>query len=528
MMLDWNEYQKKIGAQLSQFMKLTPDSVRGYQTLSAANAKDSKLGAKVRELISLAVAVTTHCDGCITIHTDNALSIDWGEVLPARDCDYLLGNPPFVGMARLDDQQQQDNRDVFASLATERGIDITKLRTGRLDYVACWYAKAWLYMRRTLVRAAFVSTNSITQGEQARSLGPLCEELGFAIDFAHRSFRWTSEARGKAIVTVVVVGFSEGGRRTTKLIYDYPAGSQTPSERVAKAINWYLTDGPRVYPAKRTEPLIDGLPKGTQGNKPWDGGHLLVTPAEMPDVEADQIAAKYLRPFMQATELLYGDQRWCLWLLDASPSDLRQSPVLQARLAGVRKVREESRTAVVREAANVPARFVQIRQPTTDYLAFPEVSTERRHYLPAVYLGPDVIAGNKLIVFPDADLWLFGMLQSMMFTTWVKALAGRMKNDISISPDLTYCTFPFPSPDTRRASIEEGAQGVLDARAQFADASLADLYDPLTMPADLMAAHRKLDRAVDSLYGRGRFDEINRLPRLLERYQAITAPSGSP
>jgi len=454
------------------------------------------------------------------IHNTNALGIDWGDVLAAGECDYLLGNPPFVGMSRLDEQQQQDNRAVFSELAAERGIDISKLRTGRLDYVACWYAKAWLYMRRTLMRAAFVSTNSITQGEQARSLGPLCDELGFVIDFAHRSFRWTSEARGKAIVTVVIIGFSEGGRRTTKLLYDYPDRSHTPSERVAKVINWYLTDGPRVYPPKRTKPLIDGLPESTKGSQPTDGGHLIVDEPELPAIEADPIAASYLRRYLQANELLKGGQRWCLWLADADPGDLRRSPILTQRLAAVRQERLGSKTASVRDAADTPAVFTQNRQPTIRYLALPEVSTERRRYIPASYFEPDIIAGNKLILFPGADLWLFGMLQSAMFMAWIKALAGRMKNDISISPDLTYCTFPFPSPATRRASVEEGARGVLDARANFSDATLADLYDPLTMPAELTAAHRKLDRAVDALYGRGRFDEINRLPRLLERYQS--------
>jgi hypothetical protein len=456
------------------------------------------------------------------IHNENALAVEWGDVLPARDCDYLLGNPPFVGMAWLDEQQKQDNRDVFARLAEETGTDISKMRTGRLDYVACWYAKAWLYMRHTTMRAAFVSTNSITQGEQARSLGPLCDELGYGVDFAHRSFRWTSEARGKAIVTVVVIGFSSGGRRATKLIYDYPEGSQTPNERKAKAINWYLTDGPRVYPPKRTKPLIAGLPESTKGSQPTDGGHLIVDAHELPDIEADPIAARYVCRYLQANELLKGGERWCLWLVDADPADLRQSPILKERLAAVRRERLKSKTESVREAADTPAVFTQNRQPTVRYLALPEVSSERRRYIPAVYCEPSVIAGNKLILFPGADLWLFGMLQSAMFMAWVKALAGRMKTDISISPDLTYCTFPFPSLGSRRESIEAGAQGVLDVRAKFPDATLADLYDPLTMPADLTAAHRKLDRAVDALYGRGRFDELNRFPRLLEEYQALT------
>ena len=460
------------------------------------------------------------------IHNENALRVDWESVLPGAGCSFLLGNPPFVGMSRMSDDQQADRDATFNDLGTAFGIDVAKHRTGRLDYVTSWYAKAWRYMRGHPVRAAFVSTNSITQGEQVRSLGPLQQSAGFHIDFAHRSFRWTSEARGAAIVTVVIIGFSEDPRTGKARLYDYATVRSDPSERTVDSINWYLTDGPEVYPPKRREPLVSGLPKGVQGSKPWDGGHLLVTAEQLDGVRADPIAAKYLRPFWQSRALLHGEERWCLWLEKATPSELRSSAVLAARLRRVVEVRSESKTAAVRDAAATPALFVQRRQPTTTYLAFPEVSSEARRYIPAVYLAPDVIAGNKLVVWPNADLWLFGMLQSAMFMAWVKAMAGRLKTDVSIAPDLTYSTFPFAPPGARRKAVERAAQGVLDARAAHADSTLAELYDPIAMPKDLLDAHRRLDRETDALYGRGSFDEVKRLAVLLRRYAELTSESG--
>jgi hypothetical protein len=456
------------------------------------------------------------------IHNDNAVRVDWGDVLPASECAYLLGNPPFVGMSRMTEEQQQDRDAAFTDLGIAFGIHLAKHRTGRLDYVTSWYAKAWRYMCGHQVRAAFVSTNSITQGEQARSLGPLQREAGFHIDFAHRSFRWTSEARGAAVVTVVIIGFSEDPRRGTATLFDYAPGRSDPSERSAEAINWYLTDGPEVYPAKRQEPLVEGLPQATKGSQPTDGGHLIVTDNEFDGIQADPIASKYLRPFWQAKGLLHGQRRWCLWLEGATPTDLRESYLLRERVRKVAEVRRASNTKSVQDAAATPALFTQRRQPTTTYLAFPEVSSEFRRYIPAAYLDPNIIAGNKLIVWPNADLWLFGILQSSMFMAWVRALAGRMKNDISIAPDLTYSTFPFPDPGLRRAAIERAAQDVLDARASHPDSTLAELYDPLAMPKDLLDAHRKLDRETDVLYGRGSFDDVKRLGTLLRRYREMT------
>ncbi len=449
------------------------------------------------------------------IARDNALSLDWTALLPPDRCDYLFGNPPFVGMAWMSEAQQADNRAVFSA------IDASGLRTGRLDYVACWYAKAFAYAKGRKVRCAFVSTNSITQGEQARSLGPLLDRYGFSIDFAHSSFKWKSEARGRAQVTVVIIGFSEGGKAVRKRLFHYPDLRGEPVETIPTNINWYLADGPSIYPGKRQTPLIPGLPKATQGSKPWDGGGLIVGPDDYPTVKLDPIAAKFLRPFRQTTEMLYGKERWCLWLEGASAHDLRQSRILADRLDLVRKTREACDTPAVKRQASTPSLFSQMRQPTSRYLALPEVSSENREFIPACYYDAEVIAGNKLITIENAPLWLFGVLQSSMFMAWVRTIVGRLETRYSLAPDLAYNAFPFADINaTLIDKIEIAAQEILDVRASQATSTLDDLYGENSMPPALVRAHEKLDRAVDASYvPRKRFaSDSDRLNVLLARY----------
>lgn len=454
----------------------------------------------------------------VNITVANALRTDWESVLPAAECSYIVGNPPFVGMTLLSKDQQEDNRVVFERL--ESGA-----RTGRLDYVACWYAKAIPYMRDTAIRAAFVSTNSITQGEQPRAIGPLFEHFGFAIDFAHRSFAWRSEAPGAAGVHVVIIGFSHGGRAKVKRLFDYPDIKAEPIERTVREINFYLVDAPCIYPGKRTAPFVSSLPQATKGSQPTDGGNLLVTLEEYAEVSADPVAAKYLRLFRQGQDFLNGGDRWCLWLVDASPAELASSPVIRKRLAAVADERRRSKTESVRQQAATPSLFTQNRQPTSRYLAVPEVSSERRPIVPAAFLEPDVIAGNKLIFLPDAPMWLFGFLQSAMWSAWLRTIGGRLESRISFSPDLTYCTFPFPEMDeASRLRIAAAGEQVLEARATYPDATLAQLYDPLSMPIVLYKAHVVLDAAVDALYGSKKFSgEADRLELLFARYAELTA-----
>ncbi len=291
------------------------------------------------------------------IHNANALRLDWSDVLPAGQCDYLFGNPPFHGMAWMNAEQQEDNRHVFS-----RGT-APVARSGRLDYVACWYAVAVEYMRNQPTKAAFVSTNSLTQGEQARSLGPAMRDAGFQIDFAHRTFRWTSEARGRASVHVVIIGFSHRRTPQRKTLLDYPSvAAEEPVISTPQHINWYLADGPDVFPDRRSSCLAGDLPPAVQGNKPWDGGGLVVEPDDVEEVRSDPVAARYLRPYRQSTEFLHGLDRWCLWLIDAPPSELAASPVLRQRLNIVRAARLATKTAAVQAQAHTPYLFSQIRQ----------------------------------------------------------------------------------------------------------------------------------------------------------------------
>jgi hypothetical protein len=456
----------------------------------------------------------------------NALRLDWTDVLPAERCSYLYGNPPFHGMAWMTEEQQEDNRLVFGA------SPVTVARSGRLDYVACWYAKAIGYMQGTGVRAAFVSTNSITQGEQARSLGPALRDAGFDVVFAHRTFAWTSEARGKAQVHVVIIGFAYGRQAGRRLLIDYPTANAAEGEVSTPAhVNWYLADGPDVFPAQQSTALVSGIGIGTKGSQPTDAGGLIVEPEDYAHVMADPVAARYVRPFRQSTEFLWNRDRWCLWLVDAHPEDLRASPVLRDRLRVVQEARRRSATASVQAQADTPALFTQIRQPSGRYLALPEVSSERRRYVPGAFLDGDVIAGNKLITFPDADLWVFGVLQSRMWMAWVGTVAGRMKSDISLAPGLVFSAYPFPDRDggRRDAAIVEAAQGVLDARAAHPDSSLGVLYDPLAMPSGLVRAHQQLDRAVEAAYGRARYvGDAARLHALFERYARLTNAAALP
>jgi len=358
---------------------------------------------------------------------------------------------------------------------------------------------------------------------------PFLQQHGFEIDFAHRTFRWTSEAPGAAVVHVVIVGFSEGGQAKRKRLFDYPDISGDPKEVDASRINFYLVDAPDVAPGKRSAPWIAGLPTASKGSQPTDGGNLIVSPEQYAEVIADPIAAKYVKKFRQAVDMLYDRPRWCLWLKDAEPGDLRSSAVLRDRLAAVKQSRLESPTASVREQADTPSLFTQDRQPSGRYLALPEVSSSGRDYIPGAFFDSDVVAGNKLIVWPDAPLWLFAYLQSSAFTAWVKAYAGRLKSDISISPGLTYFTFPFADLDeTGRGRLEAAGQAVLDAREAHPGSTLADLYDPLAMPPDLRTAHRKLDAEVDALYGLKAPTEGDRLRALLKRYEELSTADQLP
>lgn len=456
-----------------------------------------------------------------TIHVGNALHVDWNSVLPASNDVYVLGNPPFIGMSRMSAEQQEDNRLVFTK------IDAKGLRTGRLDYVACWYAKAMDYLRYAgEARVAFVSTNSITQGEQARTMVPLLDRNGFAVDFAHQTFKWTSEAPSAAAVHCVVVGFSRKVRRARKArLFSYKDIAGEPIEKPTSRLNFYLSDGPDVVPAKLTAPAVAGMPNAHKGSQPTDGGYLLVDEADYPKVAADPHAAPYLRRFAQGKDMLQGKPlRWCLWLKDANPADIRASSLLRTRMDSVKEARLESPTESVQEYANQPSLFTQDRQPSTDYFALPEVSSENRRWIPGRFFTPETVAGNKLIIFPEAQPWHAALLQSSMFMAWVETFAGRLKSDISLSPALTYFPIPWPIPtNTQKAALTEAWQKVEEVREAFPASTLSDLYDEYAMPDRLLNAHQGLDAVVDRLFG-GRKklpDNTERLKVLLTAYERM-------
>jgi len=429
--------------------------------------------------------------------------------------------------------------------------------TGVLDYVCCWYLRAAQYIHGTQIKVAFVSTNSISQGEQAGVLWPiLFRNLNLKIHFAHRTFAWESEARGKAHVHVVIIGF--GAFDTTgKRIYDYEgrAGSPLPAANVevgtkrrarseapyqstetvtvttAKNISPYLVEGSDAVVQSRSKPIC-AVPEIIFGNMPNDGGNLILSSEEKSELlKKEPGAKKFIRLFLGAQEFLNGEQRWCLWLKDASPAELRAMPEVMKRVEGVRKHRMESERETTRGLANTPALFGEIRQPASDYLMIPSVSSENRNYIPIGFMPETVIGSNLVLFVPDATPFHFGVLSSTMHMAWMRQVCGRLESRYRYSAGLVYNNFPWPENPTakQRAAVEARAQAVLDARRQFPDATLADLYDPLTMPADLVKAHQNLDRAVDACYRSAPFaSERQRVEYLFALYEQLTAPLTAP
>lgn len=452
-----------------------------------------------------------------TIIQGNALLLDWDEIVNMDESTYILGNPPFIGMAWMSPEQQSDNRLVFQRYSNRSS------RTGRLDYVACWYAKAIELIHKHNLSVAFVSTNSICQGDQARALAPIFVEEGLEIYFAHSTFKWLSEASNAAAVHVVIVGFGKKTKNKIKKLYSYPGLTGEPIVTNPSNINFYLVGGADVIIEKRTKPLLSSLPDCTKGSQPTDGGHLFVSKEAAESSLVDDIAGKYLRRFIGANELLYDEHRLCLWLVDATPSDLRNSSFIRERLRLVAEARLASPTASVRNQAQTPALFTQIRQPNVRYLAMPEVSSDLREFLPVDYFEKDVIVGNKVIYIPDPPLWVCGVISSTMFMVWIKQFAGRLETRISISPGLTYFTFPFVTPDPKTInSIEACVTSIFSIRKAHEGSSLADLYDPLSMPKDLREGHAKLDQLIDGLYTTVRKpSDPERLNYLIEKYNEI-------
>jgi hypothetical protein len=446
----------------------------------------------------------------------NALRMDWRDVVAPERLSYLLGNPPFVGSKFLNSDQRNE---VAAAFQGVKGA-------GVLDYVACWYQKAAEYMADNPgIRAAFVSTNSITQGEQVGVLWPELFRQGIRIHFAHRTFQWSSEARGKAAVHCVIIGFGLQ-EVSDRWLFDYDTPKSEPQAVKVKNINPYLVDGPTVVLQNRSKPICP-VPTIGIGNKPIDGGNYLLTPeAKDAFLVMEPGAEKCFRRWIGSDEFINGYERWCLWLGDCPPDELRRMPEALKRVDRVRAFRLASKSAPTRKLADTPTRFHVENMPTGNYLIVPKVSSERRAFIPIGFMGPETLCSDLVFIIAYATLYHFGTLSSTMHNAWMRAVCGRLKSDYRYSAGIVYNNFPWPEPtDEQRSAIEAAAQGVLDARAKYPTATLADLYDPLAMPPDLVKAHKALDRAVDAAYGkRGFSSDAERVAFLFDRYQQLIAP----
>jgi len=446
------------------------------------------------------------------IKEGNALRMDWESVVPKEKLNYIMGNPPFVGYSLQSKEQKDDILSVFVD------VNGKPFKTaGKIDYVAGWYYKASEMMQHTNIRAALVSTNSITQGEQVAAIWkPLKEMFGIHIDFAHRTFRWDSEACIKAHVHCVIVGFSNV--YVPKVIYD--AGKKKEAEN----INAYLIDAPDVYIDSRKQPICD-VPEMVTGNRPADGGNLIIEAEDYADfIQKEPQARPYIKKLLGAAEFINNKDRWCLWLVGVSPSELRKMPLVMNRIQACKEDRENAPDEGRRKLAATPHLFREQLNPETS-IVIPVVSSERRRYIPIAYLGNEVICTDRIKFLPNATLYHFGILNSNVHMAWMRAVCGRLKSDYNYSKDIVYNNFPWPNPtEEQKAKIEQTAQAILNARALYPDSSLADLYDELTMPVDLRKAHQDNDRAVMAAYGFNvkTMTESQCVAELFKMYQELT------
>ncbi len=452
-----------------------------------------------------------------TIIHGNALRTDWRDIIKPEALSYILGNPPFGGAKYINEAQRADMAATFADVPS----------AGLLDFVSAWYRKAADYMAdNPKIKAAFVSTNSITQGEQVGVLWPDLFKRGVKIHFAHRTFQWSSEARGKAAVHCVIIGFALHDAED-KQIFDYETPQAEPHEVKAKNINPYLVDAQSYFLERREKPICD-VPLMQSGNKPIDDGNYLFTPEEREDfLKREPAAAPYFRRWLGGEEFINGIERWYLWLGQCQPEQLKKLPESMKRVNAVHRFRMESKSIPTKKIAGMPTRFHTEFIAESPFVALPQVSSIRRFYIPIAFLDNSVLCGDKLRVLQNATLYHFGVLSSAMHMAWVRTTTGRLKSDYQYSVLIVYNNFPWPQAptDKQKQAIEDAAQAVLDARAKFPNASLADLYDPLTMPEALTKAHQKLDAAVDAAYAKRKFTgDSDRVAFLFELYQQITSP----
>lgn len=437
----------------------------------------------------------------------NALRIDWESVVPKEKLNYIMGNPPFVGARLMSTVQKDDVLSIFDGVKNN----------GNLDYVSCWYKKAANMMTGTEIRTALVSTNSITQGEQVAILWKNLFEHGVHIDFAYRTFRWDSEASLKAHVHCVIVGFSKASNQKPKRIFD------GGSVKIAKNINGYLIEADNIVIESRTNPICK-VNTIRMGNQPIDDGNYIFTEEEMAEfIRIEPKSKPYFHLFYGSKEFINRIPRYCLWLGECSPKELRSMPECMKRIENVRQFRLSSKRASTLKLADTPTRFQTENMPTTNYIVIPEVSSQNRRYVPMGFMTPDIMCSNKVRLMPNATLYHFGVLTSNVHMAWMRTVCGRLKSDYDYSIKIVYNNFPWctPTPE-QKANIEKTAQAILDARAKYPDCSLADLYDETTMPPELRKAHQANDFAVMAAYGFNRkITESECVAELMKRYQAL-------
>ncbi len=439
----------------------------------------------------------------------NALRLNWEDVVPKGKLNYIMGNPPFVGARLMNADQKADVNLIFDGWKN----------AGNLDYVCCWYKKTTDLMQGTAIRSALVSTNSVSQGESVANLWKPLFEAGVHIDFAHRTFRWDSEAKIKAHVHCVIIGFSTAPNSAEKVLY---SGDRI---QIVKNINGYLLDADNVFVESRNKPLCD-VPKIGIGNMPLDGGNYLFTVEEKDEfVKKEPLSQKWFRPWIGSHEFINRYFRYCLYLKECPPNELRHMPQCMERVNAVRDFRSSSQRASTKKLADFPLSFATSNIPDANYIVIPKVSSERRRYVPMGLLSPDILSSDLVFIIPDATLYHLGVLTSNVHMAWMRAVCGRLKSDYRYSKDVVYNNFPWPTPtDEQRARIEQTAQAILDARELYPDCSLADLYDEATMPPELRKAHQQNDKAVMQAYGFwGKLNsESACVAELMRMYQGLT------
>lgn len=448
------------------------------------------------------------------VHGD-ALEVDWENVVSKNDLSYIIGNPPFIGSNIMNSFQRNQIVKEFENI----------LGSGVLDYVTGWYLKAAKYIQNTKIKAAFVSTNSIVQGEQTSILwGQMINKYGIKIHFAHRTFKWSNEAKGNAAVFCVIIGFANFDT-PAKRIFEYENIKGEPHEIKAKNINPYLVDAKDIFVSKRTKPLCN-VPKILKGNYYAKSEGLLIEENDLETlIKNEPNSKKYIKKLIGSDEFINNRKRYCLWLVDCPPDELRKMPLVIERVNRVKADRLTSRDKAMQKLAMTPTLFRETNNPDS-CLVIPVVSSERRNYIPMGFIDKNTISTNGNLIMPDANLYHFGVLMSAMHMAWVKTTCGRLKSDFRYSKDNVYNNYPWPENPTEKQVqlIEEKAQNVLDVRASFPNSSLADLYNPLTMPPALVKAHNELDKAVDAAYSKQNFStEAKRMEFLFELYEKYTA-----